>query len=219
MSNARLKSAWHRGGPRLMLRVVAERAADRWHDARLGMHMGGLVPIETLIPDWEGCHDYFPTSLSTFRRMMRLIDIRAGEDVFVDLGAGMGRALVAAADFDFKRVVGVEISDRLCATARRNVARRRDRLRTQDIAVVHADAAQYAIPDDATVFYLYNPFHGAALRSVFDAIGKSLQAVPRRMWVLFNNTAHFAALEADYPWLVPVHHLELEHDCAIYRTL
>src|SRR3712207_1940229 len=43
------------------------------------------------------------------------------DDVFVDLGSGKGRVVLAAARFPFKRVIGVEIAESLNEVARANV--------------------------------------------------------------------------------------------------
>ena len=51
-------------------------------------------------------------------------------DVFLDLGAGKGRMLLAASRYPFRRVIGVELSDRLAAIARSNVAAFRLRARS-----------------------------------------------------------------------------------------
>jgi len=181
-----------------------------------GIDTGGLIPIETLIASWHGFHDYFPSSRRSFHRLMQHVDIRPGQDVFLDIGSGKGRALLMAAQYPFKRIVGIEISEELNVAARRNLARWSGRLACSSIEIHTGDAAQFPIPDDATVLYFYNPFHGPTLRAVFGAIARSQAKAPRPLWVLFNNTAHFRALEASFPWLQPVARPTFDHACGIY---
>jgi len=123
MSLKRLAAAWQRGGTSLAARVMLDRACDFCWEHYFGVDSAGLIPIETLLSEWHGCHDYFPSSRKPFHSLMALIDVHAGRDVFVDFGAGKGRALLMAAQYPFKRVVGIEISEALCREARRNVAR------------------------------------------------------------------------------------------------
>jgi hypothetical protein len=83
--------------------------------------------------------------------------------------------------------VGVELSSSLCRIAAANVAARRDQLRCADIELVTADAARYAIPDDVTVVYLYNPFRGAVFQAVVDGLLKSLERSPRPLRVIYRT--------------------------------
>ena len=60
--------------------------------------------------------------------LRRILPAREVEphDVFLDIGCGMGRAVYqAAANYPFKRVIGVELSHELTQAARRNIERNR----------------------------------------------------------------------------------------------
>lgn len=216
MSLKRIGAAWRRGGAKLAAKVAVDRVGDYWWERRFGIDTAGLIPIETLVEEWRGFHDYFPSARTAFRELMAHVEIRPGRDVFVDIGSGKGRAVLMAAQYPFKRIVGIEISEALNSAARRNLDSWTGGLACPQIELVTGDAARCGIPNDATVVYLYNPFHGPTLAAVFEAIGRSLALAPRRIWILFNNTAHFRALEADYPWLVPVARPSFEHACGVY---
>jgi hypothetical protein len=212
----RIYAAWRDGGVRLAVRVLFDRIYDRVWETRFGIDTAGLTPIETLVPGWYGLHDYFPSALRDFRHLMEQIDIHPRRDVFVDIGSGKGRALLMAAQYPFKRVIGIEISEELNRAARLNLARWSGHLACDDIDICTADAAGCVIPRDATVFYFYNPFRGASLRAAIEAIALSHACAPRRIWVVFNNTRHFRAIEPEFPWLCPVARPVLEHECCIY---
>ena len=53
--------------------------------------------------------------------MLRALDIDYSDFVFVDYGSGKGRTLLVAAEFPFKKIVGVEIAQELHAIAGKNV--------------------------------------------------------------------------------------------------
>lgn len=211
----RILKACREGGLIHAARVVGFRAADLWHERRLGIRTMGLVPIETLINDYTDCHDYFPTTFSGFRTAMREIGIEAGE-VFVDYGSGKGRVLLMAAEYPFRRIVGVEISPALHAIARANLMRCADRLRCRDIELWTGNAIEFPVPADASVIYLYNPFHGHVLRAVLAALRASLDAHPRRLRVVYNNPIHLLRIASEYPWLVERRRLALEHSCIVF---
>jgi SAM-dependent methyltransferase len=213
----RIVAAWRRGG----LGRAARTAWSRWNDHRIerrsGIRTAGLVPIETLVEDWRGCHDYFPTPYAELKTVLGALDPGA-DDVFVDIGSGKGRALAIAAGFPFARIVGVEISPLLCASARDLIARSNGGFACRNIEIVEADAGAYAIPADATFLYLYNPFHGPRLERLFEAIADSVAANPRKLTILYNNPAHFEPIESRFPWLRRTRVLELEYRWIVYSV-
>jgi predicted RNA methylase len=119
------------------------------------------------------------------RRALRRHEIGPG-DVFVDFGAGKGRALIAAARLPFARVVGVEISPHLADIARRNIDTVRHRLRCSEVEVITADASAIAIPDDMAVAYLAHPFNGPTFERFVDLLIGSLERRPRRVRVIYS---------------------------------
>ena len=72
------------------------------------------------------------------------------------------------------------------------------------------------MPPDASVVYLYNPFHGRVLRGVLAGLRASLDAHPRRLRLVYNNPVHFLRIASEYPWLVERRRLAFEHACIVY---
>jgi hypothetical protein len=214
----RLLNAWRRGGPGLALRVVFDRLVDAALERRLRIRTRGLVPIESLVDEWHGCHDYYPSSIRAFNRVLRDLAVTR-QDVFVDYGSGMGRAIVLASRFPFRELIGVEASDRLHHTALANVGRALPDAERQRIRLQHGDARAFRLPETATVLYFYNPFHGDILRTVFADIERSLHQHPRRLTIVFNNPAHFRHIEGDYGWLRARREYRFEYPIAVYEAM
>ncbi|MEX1140860.1 MAG: methyltransferase domain-containing protein [Thermoleophilaceae bacterium] len=127
---------------------------------------------------------------SDWRVLARVLPRRAvsSDDVFVDIGSGMGRVVLQAAmRYRFRRVIGVELAEGLTETARRNVERNRTRLRCKDVELIAADATAYELPDDVTVVFLYNPFGGELFERVIANVVASLDRRPRRLRVIYKN--------------------------------
>jgi predicted RNA methylase len=117
-------------------------------------------------------------------RLMRNLD-PSGEDALLDMGCGAGRAICVAAQHPFSRVIGIEVDERLCALAERNVGRlRRYAIRPE---VVRADATTYRVPEDVTVVFLYNPFRGDVLRAALTRVLESFDRAPRRLRLVYAN--------------------------------
>jgi SAM-dependent methyltransferase len=212
----RLQLAWSKGAAAAVALLI-DRVRDACEDCRFGIRTAGLIPIETLVQDWHGCHDYAPTSFRAFRAFMSAVPIQPGLDVFVDIGCGKGRVLVLAAQYPFRRVIGVEIAQALATVAARHVARVRHRACT-DVTVWNGPASEFPIPGDATIVYLFNPFHGRELVHVLEKLQRSLEASPRRLHVIFNNPPHLRKELASYPWLRARRQFSFEHECVIYEA-
>ncbi len=167
--------------------VLARGLVDRTLERRAGIRTSGRVSLEELgLSPTDRVH-YEPAHWLALRRILSVREIDS-DDVFIDLGSGMGRIVFqAAARYPFRRVIGVEISDVLHAISIDNIARNRHRLRCTDVQLVCADALDYEISDDVTVVYLGNPFLGAVFSSVLDRLVDSVRRNPRRLRLIYAN--------------------------------
>ncbi len=164
--------------------------ADWRFDRRFGTETKPILELDQLDIDSEnrdhGVH-YQPTQTRPFNLLMSTLSLGKNA-TFVDLGSGMGRALMLASEYGFKRVVGVEYAKNLCEIANQNMAiYRRKTGSDAKIALLHLDAAKYAIQDSDTVFYLYNPFHDAVMRQVVENIHQSVLRAPRKVYIIYLN--------------------------------
>jgi hypothetical protein len=117
------------------------------------------------------------------------------EDVLVDFGSGMGRAVyVAARHYPFRRVIGVELVPEFNAVAAENVRRMRSKLRCQDVKLVTGDATEFEVPDDMTYAYFFNPFTGELFANVFRNILASLERRPRTITICYANPTQDAVI-------------------------
>ena len=122
-------------------------------------------------------------------------------DVFIDIGSGKGRAvLVAAADYPFARVIGVELSRELHEVAERNMATTTRRLRSADVELICADVREYRIPDEVSVVFMNNSVRGSIFAGVLDDISGSMRRKPRSMRLIYGNPLEEEALLANGEW-------------------
>ena len=130
----------------------------------------------------------------TLRLLLRPSEVQSS-DVFLEYGCGKGRVVLdAAGHYRFSRVVGIDLSPDLTAVARQLVERERHRLRCQHVTIETVDASAFAVPDDVTFVYLYNPFGGATFERVCENLVASLDRVPRSIRVMYLHPAEEAAL-------------------------
>jgi len=120
------------------------------------------------------------------RRIMRIL--RPGpDDVFYDIGSGMGRVLCVAARWRIKRVVGIELDRPLCDIARRNADRMRGRHAPIDVRCEDASTADLS---DGNIYFLHNPFGPKTMRDVLESIHRSLADRPRSVRIVYHNSAY-----------------------------
>lgn len=196
------------------------RARETAREWQLGIRTAGSIDATSLDTGADR-FGYQPIPYAAFA--MALQTIQAGaNDVFVDLGCGLGRAVILAGMGPFQRVVGVEISPQLCALARRNVCRARRRLQASKVDIVEADAAEYTLPDDATVLLLFNPFDEPVVRRVLENARQSLARRRRGLTIIYAIPKARPDALASTPWLRLDRTLDIPDEAwlrlAIYRN-
>lgn len=135
---------------------------------------------------------YQPTEKELFHEMMDALAQHASLDfagfTFVDLGSGKGRALLMAADYPFRKIVGVELLPALHEVAEQNVTQyRSDFQKCFAMECVCADATTFPLPAGPLVVYLFNPFPESGLRRAIANLERDLQQAPRPAYVLYHN--------------------------------
>ncbi len=158
-------------------------------DRCYGVDTGGVIPISHLAvsePSWIHGFGYQGVVPDELEALWSDLDIDYPNTVFIDLGAGKGRAMMLAAKMPFKRVIGIEIAPDLCVVAKANFqifnAHGDCRARTE---VRCADASSYEFPHEPLVVFLYNPFGTPTMENVIRNLVASLRAVPRRALVIY----------------------------------
>jgi len=115
---------------------------------------------------------------------------------FVDFGSGKGRVVMIAAQFGFRKVVGIDFSEPLCRIALMNLEKfRRGRKLDSEVSIIHSDVVDYAIQKDETVFFLYDPFNAVVLAQLLRNIGRSLAEHPREIHLIYNSPEYHEIME------------------------
>ncbi len=135
---------------------------------------------------------YQPTEPSLFHEMMEALagdfHLDFSQFVFIDIGSGKGRALLLAADYPFKRIIGVELLPALHRMAEENIAKyQSESQKCFAIESVCADAREFSFPAEPMLLYLFNPLPETALRQMLANLESSLLEHPRPACVLYHN--------------------------------
>jgi len=189
---AALAARWIAEG---MFRPVSNQR-NRRIDYDLGARTLGMTPVTDSMRSAAVNPDstwYEGVDARQFMKMLRQLPIGSpGDFAFVDLGSGKGRALLLAARYGFRSVLGVELDGGLVELSRHNV-RSFEAVSPRHAGVIRVqqgDAANFTPPARPTVLFLYNPFGEATLRTVVDNVDRSLKDSPRPFAVAYYNPLH-----------------------------
>jgi SAM-dependent methyltransferase len=178
-------------------------------DAEFGVTTSGLIAGRHLKTGHR--HDrhataYYGVAPSVFRSLVkRWLRSRPaapmGETTFVDLGAGMGRAVLLASALGFKAVLGVELHPALLRIARKNAAIwRAEGRELAPVRMIESDAVDFTLPQGPLVAFLFNPFGGAVMRRLLKAWRNGAARQAGAFDILYVNNEQETVLEAEPGW-------------------
>lgn len=119
--------------------------------------------------------------------------------VFLDVGAGKGRALMVASQHPFLRVEGIELNADLATVAEANLALWREDLNADPLAPIllrQGDATRLPLPTEPTLAYLFHPFEARLLKRFLRHITASVKSQPRPFDLVYVNAEHDSLLDS-----------------------
>jgi SAM-dependent methyltransferase len=144
---------------------------------------------------------YQATDPALFCEMLSALTIDSREFTFIDIGSGKGRVLLMAADYPFRRIVGIELLPQLHRTAQENIAKyKSDSQQCLAIESICGDARNFAFPPEPAVVYLFDPLPEAGLVELLRNLERSLREHPRPVVLLYHNP-RLEHLLASSQWL------------------
>lgn len=153
--------------------AVAPDQRDAWFDRLLGLDE---VPEDgPHLP--RGCVPYLPCSVNVLFCAIEQAGV-GPEDVFVDVGSGIGRAALFTRLASGASAVGIEVQPELAEAQRELCAR----LAVTRCSVIIGDAPLVCgAVAQGTVFFLYCPFSGSRLEAVLDQLRAVAHRHPLRL--------------------------------------
>jgi hypothetical protein len=177
-----------------MLREISPRhhrfkARQREFDRLHGVETEHILNLEDLDIQSRNVVDgtpYQATPIGTLDDVFSSAPIAHSDFTFVDLGSGMGRALLMASAFPFRKIIGVKFSPSLHAIAVRNIqSYRSDKQECKEIEALCMDGAEYSFPPENTLIYLFNPFRRPLMELLLRNLEGSLKEVPRQLFIVY----------------------------------
>jgi SAM-dependent methyltransferase len=120
---------------------------------------------------------------------------------FIDIGAGMGRALLIASRMRFREVIGVELHETLAEIAKKNIDKWELSGRARcPMKIVRQDATEFEFPKSACVAYMFNPFGGTVLKAFLRNIESQFARRIGQIDLLYANDECEDLLAANPRW-------------------
>jgi SAM-dependent methyltransferase len=144
------------------------------------------LPAETkaLMP---GMVSFHKTPVRVVFELIRLAEM-GSEDVFFDIGSGLGQVVLLVNLITGARCMGIEYEPAYCAYASAIASR----LRLADTEFINADAGDGDY-SKGTVFFLYTPFEGRLLQDMLRLLEKESRQRALRIFTYGPCSARVAA--------------------------
>jgi len=201
-----LRGSLVRNGPapetfRAALAGIGAEDRDAWLDLLLGIDE--LPEDDPLLP--RGCVPYLPCPVATVLEAVQQASVTS-DDVFVDIGAGLGRVVALTHLLTGAGCIGLELQPGLVRAARGRAAS----LNLSRVRFVEGDAVELLRSiTGGTVFFLYCPFGQDRLERVLDDLEHTARTRPIRICCV-------GIPPLERPWLAPVPCTSV--DLAVYRS-
>lgn len=115
------------------------------------------------------------TAIECWQQQLTSSDPPIENWTFLDIGAGLGRAVMIACLYPFARAIGVEASAKLAGGARQNFAIWTGTPRACNaIEAAIGDATEFPWPRSPLAIYMFNPFERPVMERLMDSLESAL---------------------------------------------
>ena len=167
------------------------------------------IPGETKLREPEMAY-YQKTPAGIILKLIEKAEFKP-QDIFIDLGSGLGQVAILVNLITGVRSTGVEFEPAFCGYARA----RATELNLTDVEFISGDA-RFADYSEGTVFFMYTPFAGKILQETLQNLKEEAKKNKIRIFTYGSCTP----LVARQNWLIRVNEMRLETgDFAEFKSL
>jgi cyclopropane fatty-acyl-phospholipid synthase-like methyltransferase len=208
----------HKNGIQGFIREGYYRINDNYYEKYFDVNTKGLISTEDLgISHNESIH-YLPSHYRHIVAILNKLPVDKKNSTLLDYGCGKGRVIITAASYQYKKIIGVELSN-LINVAKNNIDKMKHR-NTINIELKQCDAIDFNVPPYVNIIYFFNPFIGSILENVTRNIYASYIETPRKIYIIYFNNCHFEKIIDHESWLTKIDQSELHLNISfgLYET-
>lgn len=142
---------------------------------------------------------------------------------YVDLGSGLGRTLMLASLYEFKKVEGVELSEVLVSICNKNISIFSEKASVKSpINVKNEDVLQYQFPTGKTLVFMYDPFKPMLLAECLKKIYRHCQSSPENeVYIVYVRSFHALPTFNELDFMKVIKHVQvisLDYSWSLYKV-
>lgn len=168
------------------------------YEKKLGIKTHSIVNLSNLTLAGENTdqnHHYQGASYYILFSIFNELPHETKDFPLIDYGCGKGRALFVAEQCGFTNLIGVDIAKELIDNANENKAIYKKSNPKSNIEFLFEDSTKYKVPENAQVFYFFNPFGDEIMQKVINNIKESVKVNPRKIYCIYLNPKYKAVFE------------------------
>jgi SAM-dependent methyltransferase len=162
----------------------------RLFDRRYRIRTSGHVELSNTSFDRSRLPDatsYGPVNGWAFRALLKRLNLSKTLQ-FADLGCGLGRACILAAEYGFRRVTGVELAPELCAAAEENMSNcLLSAARKSSVHIIQADVLDYCELSEDEVFFVFRAFSLKFFQTVCQKLAERAACQKKLLTLIYSE--------------------------------
>lgn len=175
--------------------ITLEREVQDGFDDKFGT-LTGVIKEQFMLHEpismdrYENSARYHPTPIKSMHLALdslKIYNINYNNSIFIDVGSGMGRNLLIASEYPFKKIIGVEISKYLHEIAKKNISiYKTETQKCKDINSYCEDILNFDLPEnECLVLYFWEPFDENVFNLFFQKITKLVHSKDLKIFLIF----------------------------------
>ena len=171
---------------------------EKKYEKLLGIKTHSIVNLDKLTLAGENSkqhHHYQGASYFILFSIFDKLPKETRNSILIDYGCGKGRAIFVAEQCGFTNLIGVDIAKELIIDANENKKAYKKKNPYSNIEFLFEDATKYKIPENAQIFYFFNPFGEEIMQKVINNIKGSLNLNPRKIYCIYLNPKYKSVFE------------------------
>jgi Histone methylation protein DOT1 len=145
------------------------------------------------------CHPSPIASVTMALNALAKYNVRYSDFIFIDIGSGLGRNVMLALNYPFKRAIGIEHSQYLHDMARSNLEAFKLKTNKPDIFDLYCmDALDYPFPQENMILYFWRPFSNEVAIKFFQQVENFIKGTSLRVLLVFLGPVYTIVEESDF---------------------
>lgn len=190
---------YRRRGLLNLVKMVYVAITDEWVDRRRGVIIARYADPRIEAASFASstyANYYQPIRRKPFMQLLQQLKPNKSLN-FVDIGAGIGKAQLIAADYGFNNLRGVELIQSLCDCAQENFYKFGPLYSDKVFSISCGDALVFPLEVQDGVFLLNDPFSNEVFSLFVDRILQHFSTCKHEVVIIYknNNLRHMLALD------------------------